>query len=403
VTRILYVTSVSPVGPTYGARIRVANIGRLLGRLGPVTFVLASSEGIDPGTRAEMAADFDSVHVARVRPDPLAGARDRIRFETDPSFMNTHFSSVSEPDRSGLGELFESHDVAWVHTIATANALRIFRRPRTVLDIDDLPSRSYRSRLHSGPGLVRRVLNYRMSLVWRRRERELKNRFDVLTVCSEDDRRYLGSGPGIRVVPNGFDPPSPPPARKPVTPPRLGFIGTFDYPPNREGVAWFIDKVWPRIKQARPDATLRLAGLKSDLGPASSDPAIRRLGYIDDPGDEIATWAAMIVPILTAAGTRIKIAEAFGRMCPIVSTSLGAFGYEVRSGQDLFIADRPEEFAGACLRLIVDPETGRRLAESARAKFESRWSWKAIAPAVAEAVSLAADCGAGGDPAGRGE
>ncbi len=402
-TRILYVTSVNPSGPAYGARIRVANIGRLLSRLGPVTLALVSPEEIDPGARAGMAAGFDSVHVARVRPDPLAGARDRIRFETDPTFMNTHFSSVPEPDRNRLRELLESHDVAWVHTILTANALRIFRWPRAVLDIDDLPSRSYRSRIHPGPGLVRRILNYRMSLVWRRRERKLKDRFDVLTVCSEDDRRYLGGGPGIRVVPNGFDLPSRTPARKPAAPPRLGFIGTFDYPPNREGVAWFIGKVWPRIKRARPDATLRLAGLMSDLGPASPDPDIRRLGYIDDPGDEIATWAAMIVPILTAAGTRIKIAEAFGRMCPVVSTSLGAFGYEVQSGQDLFIADRPEEFADACLRLIVDPEISRRMAESARAKFESRWSWQAIAPAVAEAVSLASGRGTGQDPAGRGE
>jgi glycosyltransferase involved in cell wall biosynthesis len=386
---ILYLTSVDPFGPDYGARIRVANIGRLLQRLGPVTLVVALPEGTSPGWTGGGTGGYESLHAARIVPEPLAGLRNRVRFETDPAFMNVYFSAVAKNDRAAVRDMIQSHDVTWVHSIRTADEFRISRWPRSVLDIDDLPSRSYRSRRHGGGHVLRNILDRRMSLVWRRRERALFGRFDVLCVCSEDDRRYLGGGPRVRVVPNGFLLAGQP-VRDPASPPRLGFIGTFEYPPNRAGVEWFIDKVWPIVKRSRPEARLRLAGAESDAPAAASGPDIDRLGYLEDPAAEFASWTAMIVPILTAAGTRVKIAEAFGRMCPVVSTSLGAFGYAVKSGEDLLIADRPGAFAGACLRLIESPEEGRRLARNARAKFLDRWTWDAIARPVGSAVSSAA-------------
>lgn len=393
--RILYVTSVCPYGPSYGAQLRVLNIGRLLSRLGRVSLVIAAAEDIDPGSLARTERDFEQVHIARIKPEELRNFKERIRFEADPSFLNTRFSAVGEKERVNMQRLLSEHDVTWIHSIQTANEFRIFRWPHAAIDIDDIPSRIHASRGRSESSVVENLLNARMSLIWRRREKLLKKRFDALCVCSENDRRYLGDGPGLHVVRNGFSPPDYAPARKPASPPRLGFIGTFKYPPNQKGVDWFIKNVWPRVKRAVPDSRLRLVGLGSDGHSFRSGTDIDGLGYVDDPANEIASWSAMIVPVLAGGGTRIKIAEAFSRLCPVVATSLGAFGYEVSDGRELLLADRPRDFAAACVRLLTDPALGRRLSEIAWEGFINNWTWDANGPAVAKVVKECLTSGAG--------
>jgi glycosyltransferase involved in cell wall biosynthesis len=384
--RILYVTSVCPYGPSYGAQLRVLNIGRLLKSLGRVSLIIAAAEEIDPGWLARAETDFEHVHVARIEQQKLRGVGERIRFETDPSFLNTRFSAVNAKDRANMERLLSEYDLTWVHSIQTANEFRIFRWPRAAIDIDDIPSRFYASRAKSDSSFFRSIMNGRMSRIWRRREELLKKRFDALCVCSEDDRRYFGDSPSLHVVHNGFSPPGHASTRSPASPPRLGFIGTFRYGPNRDGVDWFVKMVWPRVKRAIPGSRLRLVGLESDSQFANLGSDIDGLGYLDDPIEEIATWSAMIVPVRIGGGTRIKIAEAFSRRCPVVATSLGAFGYEVSDGRELLIADRPRDFANACIRLMSDPALGRRLTEIAWEAYIKNWTWDANGPAVEKVV-----------------
>ncbi|HZQ46804.1 MAG TPA: glycosyltransferase, partial [Verrucomicrobiae bacterium] len=154
------------------------------------------------------------------------------------------------------------------------------------------------------------------------------------------------------------------------------------YQPNLSGVQWFIKECWPRIKREIPNARLRLAGKDTDglLKPIAPD--VDALGWLTEPAEEIATWSAMIIPLRFGAGTRIKIADAFSRKCPVVSTRLGAFGYDVQNGRELLLADSPAEFAAACVSLVRDPAQASAMAERAFAGFLEKWTWEAIAPRV---------------------
>jgi hypothetical protein len=78
----------------------------------------------------------------------------------------------------------------------------------------------------------------------------------------------------------------------------------------------------------------------------------------------------------------VKIADAFSRKCPLVSTRLGAFGYDVESGRELLMADRPVEFVEACVSLTRDRSAGQAMAERAFAAFAQKWTWDAIAPRI---------------------
>jgi glycosyltransferase involved in cell wall biosynthesis len=190
------------------------------------------------------------------------------------------------------------------------------------------------------------------------------------------------------------------PNRAVSVPPRVGFIGWFGGPPNVDGVEWFIKNVWPLVKRRIPEARLRLVGGDSDRDFSKAGQDVDGLGYIADPGGEIATWSAMIVPIRVGGGSRVKVAQAFSRKCPVVSTCLGAFGYDVINGEEILIADDPQSFSAACIKLMQDAQFGTTIAENAWRKFVTKWTWNSIKNALDSVVEqcLATSKGYGAIP-----
>jgi glycosyltransferase involved in cell wall biosynthesis len=160
-----------------------------------------------------------------------------------------------------------------------------------------------------------------------------------------------------------------------------------DYAPTREGIAWFIEKVWPSVKSAIPSARLRLVGKDADGETRLRGVDIDRLGWVDDVGTEIASWSAMIIPIRQGGGTRIKIAEGFARRCPVISTRFGAYGYSLENGKEAMLADSPKFFSQACIDLIRNTALRKSLTENAYKKYLQYWTWEAQADSIAKAVS----------------
>jgi glycosyltransferase involved in cell wall biosynthesis len=256
-----------------------------------------------------------------------------------------------------------------------------------VLDIDDIPSCFHRTNMSQAANVFDKLRYYRRMLRWRRRERTLLERFDALCVCSEPDRQELGGSDRIFVVPNGFNAPKHIPVRHPAVPPRIGFVGTLHYPPNRDGVRWFLKHVWPLMLRARPQARLRLVGHDSENVTWQTHQNVDGLGWVADVESEMATWSLAIVPVFFGGGTRIKIAEAFSRKCPIVSTTLGAYGYDVVNGREILIADSADDFAAKCLQILTDPSAGQAMAENGWRSFLKNWTWDSFAGQVASIVA----------------
>jgi glycosyltransferase involved in cell wall biosynthesis len=75
-------------------------------------------------------------------------------------------------------------------------------------------------------------------------------------------------------------------------------------------------------------------------------------------------------------GTRLKVVEALAMGRPLVSTTLGCEGIEVRTGEHLLVADDAAGFAAAVLRLFEDPCRGEVLAHAGRALMVEKYSWE---------------------------
>lgn len=390
--QILLVSPLWVLPTVSGAHQRVLNVFRLLSRVGDVSLAIAESWAPGEESIRLTRREFDVRMVMQARSvapgGPLERVRCRFRHDFDPRYLETSPKAITESDRTALMDLIKEHDLVWVHNVVTANLCRIYKWPHSVLDIDDIPSGWYRSLVQSADSPLQRLSDLRRSWIWRRRERLLAERFDVLTVCSEEDRRYLGSQPRIHVLPNGYS--MQPMRRRPsLETPRIGFIGGLNWAPNKDGIEWFARDVWPVVKHQVPHAQLRLVGRESDRYRAEPGLDIQGLGWLEDPSDEIATWSAMIVPIRFGAGTRAKVAEGFARKCPMVATGIGAFGYDVRNGEEILLADEADKFAAACIGLLQDLELGKTLAERAYQSFLQQWTWDSFAGTIESVVQEA--------------
>src|SRR5437867_8651310 len=390
--RILYLSLYRPHKASFGGELRSHHVLRALQQMGRVEVVVVDSDGAVSESDAEPTGDLEYAYSVKVKRRPKKGWGEKLRWALNPRTLYPHGSGVDEEATRRVLNSVGEFDLLWFCKLRTANMFRCWNWPRSVVDIDDVPSTYERAALQSGGSLREQLLTFNRILSWRRREKLLGERFNVLAVCSETDRHYLaraGVDVPVHVIPNGFEQPFAEPVRRPTIPPRIGFTGVFDHTPNVEGVRWFLKECWPRIKREVPDVRLRVAGRYSDGPLKPLGPDVEALGWVEDIDAEMATWSVMVVPILLGAGTRIKIALGFSRKCPIVSTSPGAYGYDIRDGEEMFLADGPEAFAGACVRQIQRPKEAVKMAERAYRKFLENWTWEAIQPRI---WTAAEDC-----------
>lgn len=177
----------------------------------------------------------------------------------------------------------------------------------------------------------------------------------------------------VFAVPNGIrisDCAEPParlqyPGRQPLT---LLFTGTMDYKPNEDAVCYFCAHILPLIKNKLSQAVRFVI-----VGTRPSQ-EVRRLAAgrdIDVVGEvrNVARYYSLadliVVPLRAGGGTRIKILEAFAFRRPVVATSAGAEGLQLRSGEQILLADSVEAFAEGCVRLIRSPAQAAQLAQRA--------------------------------------
>jgi glycosyltransferase involved in cell wall biosynthesis len=111
---------------------------------------------------------------------------------------------------------------------------------------------------------------------------------------------------------------------------------------------------------------------------AENDSRIRVTGTVSDVRPFLWGSRASIVPLRSGSGTRLKIYEAMAAKIPIVSTTIGAEGLDIRNGEDIHIADSPADFAERCLALLEDSAARRRMADAAWAMVASRYSWEIV-------------------------
>ena len=111
---------------------------------------------------------------------------------------------------------------------------------------------------------------------------------------------------------------------------------------------------------------------------------LRREGYVEDVRPYVYRSSVFVVPLRMGGGTRLKVLEAMSMKKPIVSTSIGCEGINVRHDESILIADEPEAFAAATIKLLRDAALRERLVEKGYALMKSEYEWEVIGKGVEE-------------------
>jgi polysaccharide biosynthesis protein PslH len=160
------------------------------------------------------------------------------------------------------------------------------------------------------------------------------------------------------------------------------FLGSLDWFPNQDAVSYLVKRLVPQIRQVRPDATFRVVGRRPSAEfrrEVDGITGVQLSADVDDVRPFLHSAAALIVPLRIGGGTRIKILEAMSSGCPVISTSVGCEGLDVRAGENILLCNEDEEFVAAAIRLLVDSHLGRQLGAAGRHLVEQRYSWNSAA------------------------
>jgi glycosyltransferase involved in cell wall biosynthesis len=174
----------------------------------------------------------------------------------------------------------------------------------------------------------------------------------------------------LRYAPNVVDVAAIAPVSPAVQARRALFVASFAYEPNRRGLRFLLEEVFPRVWAELPDARLTLVGTGLGESP-SSDPRVEVRGFVENLRNAYAGASCAVVPLLQGGGTPLKLIEALAYGLPVVATTRAAAGLELRDGEHCLIAEGGESFAAALLGVLRDgaPELARRGRELAAERY----------------------------------
>jgi len=239
-----------------------------------------------------------------------------------------------------------------------------------------------------------------------RAERRFLHRADrVLTVSDADKEAFSHVVPPakIDVIPTGVDLEYFHPSADKPMPATIVFTGSMDWLPNEDGMLFFIDKIFPEIRQRIPDAHLRIVGrhpsrrLQEAAARAGN---VVVTGRVVDIRPHVWESAVYVVPLRVGSGTRLKIYEAMAMGKPVVSTTVGAEGLPVEHDRNIVLADTPELFASHVADLLQDDPRRDALGRAARQLVEENYGWKSVGQIFEEILSRVAGKVSVRDPRG---
>lgn len=171
-------------------------------------------------------------------------------------------------------------------------------------------------------------------------------------------------------------------ADSPRIPHDLVFVGSMDWRPNLDGMEWFLEEIWPIVRQHRPETTLAIVGRQPPAAFAArarSTPGVTVTGTVPDVRPYLWGSRMSIVPLRIGGGTRLKIYESMGASVPVVSTTIGAEGLHLTPGIHYANADDATGFATQCLNLLSAQSGAPDIAANALSFVTERFGWPVVA------------------------
>jgi len=391
--RLLLIYPYVPYPLNRGTYHRVYNLARELGRYHAID-LFCLDEGGD-AARAEAFAFAQRIHFEPFAHPPWPRLFPQRLLNPVPTTVQ-HWSSPGVAEalkKFASGRKYDAVHfcdlVLWQYaSLLPRGPLRIMDRSRVdwLFQLEELK--------HLQVDFTGRLL--RRENLWKlgRYERQVAAQIDATVVCGPEDeiflRRHVPEAVKIKVLANGVDeaffsreifPPRPEPE------PTVLFCGAMDYSPNVDGLKWYFEEVDALLLKKTPNRRVLIVG-KNPL-PAvqalAARPGVTVTGEVPDVRPYYQKSWVQMVPLRIGGGTRLKIVESLALGTPVVSTTIGAQGLDLRDGEHLLLADTPDDFATQLALILEDEALRTRLSEAGRAQVLAHYTWRQLGRELSEA------------------
>ncbi len=368
--RVVVATVEAPWPTTHGGRLRVARIAEALAADFRVTVVHPGPAGTPPtGMDVQVAA-------APAEPRLVRNGVDVLRAEPR---LGKHFRRALEPTLAPLLEGRPDAIVYWTHSYLAAAGPR--GAGSEVVEFANLEHRRFSS-LAATRGKLGRWVGTREATKASRWEPAVAVRADLAVALTESDAHWLDDqGASTVLAVNGADPvpTQPSPERGPVL-----MVASFGYPPNADAARSFVAHDWPRIRAAVPWAELQLVGrgAAAALADLVGEPGVSIVGDVDSVTPYLEGAALSVSPVVSGAGSQLKISEALAHGRAVVAASFAAEGLPAAAVLAGGVRCVPSSaLAGAVVELLTD-RRARASAEAGARQYAASTTWAGTTEAL---------------------
>jgi glycosyltransferase involved in cell wall biosynthesis len=301
---------------------------------------------------------IDAIHA-----DQLTMTQFALRARNGPDLLGHNGTSCTQ---TVPVLIFDAHNAVWTIVDRVRRNASLFLKPVLALEAQ---------RIKRYEGCIVREFDHTLAVT------EIDRRA-LLDAAASKFNGFRPTMPDIAVIPIAVDAGQLQPITRAPGSVNILTLGTLHYPPNADGIRWFMQEIFPLIQERIPEVTLTIIGKnppKDFLARASQEPySIKVTGYVPDLTPYMGKAAIMVVPVRAGGGMRVRILEAFAHAIPVVTTSIGLEGIDAQPGVEVLIGDTRADFAAAAFRLLQDESLQSRLAANGRRLVEQRYDWQVV-------------------------
>jgi len=196
------------------------------------------------------------------------------------------------------------------------------------------------------------------------------NQYDILMPITQrdaDSLNEMGNKKPVFVLPTGYHMSGREIPKLNIGKSGIAHLGALDWLPNQEGILWFIEHVWPILRNTLPDIEFHIAGRNAPkwLENKLDLPGINYLGEIEDAKEFLDSNPIHIVPLFSGSGMRIKIVETMAHGRAVITTTIGTEGIDTKHDENILIADSADAFVKAILKLTENEDYCREIGKNA--------------------------------------
>lgn len=154
------------------------------------------------------------------------------------------------------------------------------------------------------------------------------------------------------------------------------FIGGFGHRPNQDAMIWFLNAIWPLIREKDPTIEFHIFGssLSKQLKESFEKfPGVKVKGFVEQL-EILRTYRLSVAPLRYGAGIKGKVATSLAMGIPVVGTTIAMEGMDIVNNTHSSICDDPRSFADAVIKFYSDKKSQTRLSDEGRSHVNRMFS-----------------------------